>query len=102
MTTNGGMQIAVFLALILAITKPLGVFMARVFSRERTFLDPVARPSLLPCRRRWPFTPPRLSRPTPIGRTIQASRPGVISRKWPASLTNSPKVSFTARPTLFR
>src|SRR5580704_3624234 len=44
MTTNGGMQIAVFLALILAVTKPLGVFMARVFSRERTFLDPVVRP----------------------------------------------------------
>jgi K+-transporting ATPase ATPase A chain len=44
MTTNGWMQIAVFLALILAITKPLGVFMARVFSRDRTFLDPVVRP----------------------------------------------------------
>jgi len=44
MTTNGWMQIIVFLALILAITKPLGVFMARVFSRERTFLDPVLRP----------------------------------------------------------
>src|SRR6202166_839259 len=44
MTTNGWMQIAVFLALILAITKPLGVFMARVFSGERTFLDPVLRP----------------------------------------------------------
>src|ERR1700680_2687537 len=44
MTTNGWMQIAVFLALILAITKPLGVFMARVFNRERTFLDPVVRP----------------------------------------------------------
>ncbi len=44
MTTNGWMQIVVFLALILAITKPLGVFMARVFSRERTFLDPVVRP----------------------------------------------------------
>jgi len=44
MTTNGWMQIAVFLAVILAITKPLGVYMARVFSRERTFLDPVARP----------------------------------------------------------
>jgi K+-transporting ATPase ATPase A chain len=44
MTTNGWMQIAVFLALILAITKPLGVFMARVFSGERTFLDPVMRP----------------------------------------------------------
>ena len=44
MTTNGWIQIFVFLALILAITKPLGVFMARVFSRERTFLDPVLRP----------------------------------------------------------
>jgi potassium-transporting ATPase potassium-binding subunit len=44
MTTNGWLQIGVFLALILAITKPLGVFMAKVFSGERTFLDPVARP----------------------------------------------------------
>jgi K+-transporting ATPase ATPase A chain len=44
MTTNGWMQIFIFLALILAITKPLGVYMAKVFSRERTFLDPVVRP----------------------------------------------------------
>src|SRR6267378_4425613 len=44
MTTNGWVQILVYLALILAITKPLGVFMARVFSREGTFLDPVVRP----------------------------------------------------------
>ncbi len=44
MTITGWMQIGVFLALILAITKPLGVFMARVYSRERTFLDPVVRP----------------------------------------------------------
>jgi potassium-transporting ATPase potassium-binding subunit len=44
MTANGWFQIALFLALILAVTKPLGVFMARVFSRERTFLDPIARP----------------------------------------------------------
>jgi len=44
MTTNGWIQIFVFLAVILALTKPLGVFMARVFSRERTFLDPVVRP----------------------------------------------------------
>ena len=29
-----------FSALVLAITKPLGVFMARVFARERTFMDP--------------------------------------------------------------
>ena len=44
MTPNGWFQIIFFLALILAVTKPLGVFMARVFSRERTFLDPVVRP----------------------------------------------------------
>jgi K+-transporting ATPase ATPase A chain len=44
MTINGWFQIGVFLALILSITKPLGVFMAKVFSRERTFLDPVLRP----------------------------------------------------------
>jgi K+-transporting ATPase ATPase A chain len=44
MTANGWVQIAVFLALILAVTKPMGVFMARVFNRERTFLDPVLRP----------------------------------------------------------
>ncbi len=44
MTANGWFQIAIFLGLVLAVTKPLGVFMARVFSRERTFLDPVMRP----------------------------------------------------------
>jgi K+-transporting ATPase ATPase A chain len=44
MTANGWFQILLFLALILAVTKPLGVFMARVFSRERTFLDPLLRP----------------------------------------------------------
>jgi K+-transporting ATPase ATPase A chain len=44
MTANGWIQILVFLVLILAVTKPLGIFMARVFNRERTFLDPVVRP----------------------------------------------------------
>jgi len=44
MTANGWLQIIVYLAVILAATKPMGVFMARVFSRERTFLDPVLRP----------------------------------------------------------
>jgi len=44
MTTYGWLQILLFLALIFAVTKPLGVFMARVFNRERTFLDPVLRP----------------------------------------------------------
>ncbi len=44
MTLNGWLQIVVFLGLIFAVTKPLGVFMTRVFNRERTFLDPVLRP----------------------------------------------------------
>ncbi len=44
MTANGWLQIAVFLLLVLAVTKPMGVFMARVFERERTFMDPVLRP----------------------------------------------------------
>jgi potassium-transporting ATPase potassium-binding subunit len=44
MTLNGWLQVVAFLGLIFAVTKPLGVFMARVFSRERTFLDPVLRP----------------------------------------------------------
>jgi potassium-transporting ATPase potassium-binding subunit len=44
MTANGWFQIVLFLAIILAITKPLGVYMARVFSREKTFFDPVACP----------------------------------------------------------
>jgi K+-transporting ATPase ATPase A chain len=44
MTVNGWLQILLFLAMIFAVTKPLGVFMARVFSRERTFMDPVLRP----------------------------------------------------------
>jgi potassium-transporting ATPase potassium-binding subunit len=44
MTINGWLQILFFFLIILAITKPLGVFMTRVFRRERTFLDPVLRP----------------------------------------------------------
>jgi K+-transporting ATPase ATPase A chain len=44
MTANGWFQIAFFLLLILGVTKPLGVFMARVFNREKTFVDPVLRP----------------------------------------------------------
>jgi len=43
-TANGWLQIGLFLLIVLAVTKPLGVFMARVFAGEKTFLDPVARP----------------------------------------------------------
>jgi K+-transporting ATPase ATPase A chain len=44
MTLNGWLQILFYFALLLAVTKPLGVFMARVYNRERTFLDPVMGP----------------------------------------------------------
>jgi K+-transporting ATPase ATPase A chain len=44
MTLNGWIQILLYLALIFAVTKPVGVFMAKVFSREHTFLDPILRP----------------------------------------------------------
>jgi K+-transporting ATPase ATPase A chain len=44
MTLNGWLQILFFLALILLVTKPMGVFMTHVFNRERTFLDPVLGP----------------------------------------------------------
>jgi potassium-transporting ATPase potassium-binding subunit len=44
MTANGWFQIGFFLLVIFIITKPLGMFLARVFSGQRTFLDPVLRP----------------------------------------------------------
>ena len=44
MTANGWLQIFVFLLMIFLLTKPLGVFMTRVFDRKRTFLDPLLRP----------------------------------------------------------
>jgi len=44
MTGNGWFQIFLLLGATLAVTKPLGIFMTRVFNREKTFLDPVLRP----------------------------------------------------------
>jgi len=44
MTANGWFQIGLFFLVILLVTKPIGVFMMRVFNREKTFLDPVLRP----------------------------------------------------------
>ena len=44
MTANGWFQIGLYLILLLAITKPLGLYMARVFSGEKTFMDPMLRP----------------------------------------------------------
>jgi potassium-transporting ATPase potassium-binding subunit len=44
MTANGWFQIGLFFLLLLAITKPMGVYMARVFSGQKTFMDSVLRP----------------------------------------------------------
>jgi len=41
MKFNGIVQIAFFFVVLLALARPLGAFMARVFQRERTFLDPI-------------------------------------------------------------
>ena len=38
------LQLLLYLALLLLITKPLGAYMARVFAGERTWLDPVLGP----------------------------------------------------------
>ena len=44
MTSIGIFQILVFFGLILLVTKPVGLFMSRLFQGERTFLHPVLRP----------------------------------------------------------
>jgi potassium-transporting ATPase potassium-binding subunit len=44
MTLNGLLQIALYIGLLVLLVKPLGLYMARVFNGERTFLDPVLRP----------------------------------------------------------
>ena len=44
MTANGWLQIGLFLAVIFLLTKPLGIFLFRVFERRPTILDIVLRP----------------------------------------------------------
>lgn len=44
MTSYGLFQILVYFVVLLALTKPLGCFMAHVYDGERTFLHPVFRP----------------------------------------------------------
>lgn len=44
MTANGWIQVVIYCAIILALVKPLGWYMTRVFNGERTFLSPVLRP----------------------------------------------------------
>ena len=44
MTANGWLQFLLYLVVLLLLMRPLGIYMARVFSGERTFLDPVLKP----------------------------------------------------------
>jgi K+-transporting ATPase ATPase A chain len=44
MTAIGWIQILLFCAIIVAVTKPLGWYMTRVFNGERTLLSPLLRP----------------------------------------------------------
>jgi K+-transporting ATPase ATPase A chain len=44
MTASSGLQLALYLTVLLLMVKPLGAFMARVYSGQRTFLDPVVGP----------------------------------------------------------
>lgn len=44
MTMIGWLQIILYCAIIVALTKPLGWYMTRVFNGEKTFLSPVLRP----------------------------------------------------------
>ena len=44
MTINGWIQILVFCGIVILLVKPLGGYMTRVFSGERTFLSPVLNP----------------------------------------------------------
>lgn len=44
MTVIGWLQILIFFAAVFAVTKPMGIYLARVFNGERTFSDPVIRP----------------------------------------------------------
>src|SRR5450432_841392 len=44
MTVNGWIQIALYIAIIIALTKPFGGYMTRVFNGDRTLLSPILRP----------------------------------------------------------
>jgi K+-transporting ATPase ATPase A chain len=44
MTSQGVLQIIVYFIVLLALTKPLGSYMARVYEGKRTFLHPILRP----------------------------------------------------------
>ncbi|MGA3136084.1 MAG: potassium-transporting ATPase subunit KdpA [Terracidiphilus sp.] len=44
MSANGWLQFAIYSLILLATVRPVGIYLARVFEGERTWLDPVLRP----------------------------------------------------------
>jgi K+-transporting ATPase ATPase A chain len=44
MAANGWLQFAIYSLVLLATVRPVGIYLARVLERERTWLDPVLRP----------------------------------------------------------
>ena len=44
MSVNGWLQFALYSLVLLAIVRPVGIYLARVLEGERTWLDPVLRP----------------------------------------------------------
>ena len=43
-TLNGVVQVAIFLAIVLLVTKPIGLYLYKIFNGERTWLSPVLVP----------------------------------------------------------
>jgi K+-transporting ATPase ATPase A chain len=44
MTANGILQILVYIVVLILLTKPMGLYLMRVYSGERTVLDPIVKP----------------------------------------------------------
>jgi len=44
MTWNGWLQIALFVVVVVALVKPVGLYMTKVFNGERTWLSPILQP----------------------------------------------------------
>src|SRR5580765_6795732 len=44
MTSQALLQVVLYIAVLVALAKPLGIFMANVYEGQRTFLSPVLRP----------------------------------------------------------
>ncbi len=41
---QGWVQIAIYVVILIALVKPVGIYMARVFTNERVFLSPLVGP----------------------------------------------------------